>query len=227
MKKTSQVIWGIVLIGIGTVWALNAFGLTDIELFFDGWWTLFIIIPSIVGLFSNHDKMGSLIGLCIGVFLLLCCQDVIGFGMMWKLLFPVIIVIVGIKLIVGSVWNANRIESLKQIQTENGNVVSKATVFSGDILNFSGEVFQGARLNAVFGGLDCDLRGAQIDQDCLIDASAIFGGIDIYVPANVNVSVSSNSFLGGVANKAPDFHDENAPTVYIRGNCVFGGVDVK
>ena len=61
-------------------------------------------------LFSNHDKMGNIIGLCIGVFLLLCCQDIIGFGMMWKLLFPVIIVLVGIKLIVGSLWNANRIE---------------------------------------------------------------------------------------------------------------------
>lgn len=33
-EKTSQVIWGIVLIGIGMVWALNALGLTDIDLFF-------------------------------------------------------------------------------------------------------------------------------------------------------------------------------------------------
>ncbi len=227
MKKTNQVIWGIVLIGIGTVWALNAFGLTDIDLFFDGWWTLFIIIPSIVGLFSNHDKTGNIIGLCIGVFLLLCCQDIMDFGMIWKLAIPVIIVIFGIKMIVGSLWNANSIENLKQIQTESGNVVSKATVFSGETLDFSGEVFQGAQLNAVFGGLKCDLRRAQIDQDCLIDASAIFGGVDIYVPTNVNVKVSSNSVFGGVTNKAPCFHDENAPTIYIKGNCMFGGVDVK
>ena len=113
------------------------------------------------------------------------------------------------------------------IQTENGNVVSKATVLSGETLDFSGEVFQGAQLNAVFGGLKCDLRRAQINQDCLIDASAIFGGIDIYVPTNVNVKVSSNSVFGGVTNKAPYFHDENAPTIYIKGNCMFGGVDVK
>lgn len=30
---------------------MNAFGITDIELFFDGWWTLFIIVPCLVGIY--------------------------------------------------------------------------------------------------------------------------------------------------------------------------------
>ena len=70
-------------------------------------------------------------------------------------------------------------------------------------------------------------RRAQIDQDCLIEASAVFGGIDIYVPTNVNVKVSSDSVFGGVSNKAPYFRDANAPTIYIKGSCMFGGVDIK
>ena len=44
MKKTGKIIWGVAFIAAGIVFALNAFGITHIELFFDGWWTLFIIV---------------------------------------------------------------------------------------------------------------------------------------------------------------------------------------
>ena len=79
----------------------------------------------------------------------------------------------------------------------------------------------------MFGGVDCDLRGAIIEQDCVINASAVFGGIDILVPGNVNVKVSSNSIFGGVSNKTMGYRNESAPTLYIKGNCLFGGVEIK
>ena len=46
MKKAGNILWGIVLIVIGVIFALNALDITSIDIFFDGWWTLFIIIPS-------------------------------------------------------------------------------------------------------------------------------------------------------------------------------------
>ena len=98
MKKVNQALWGVILIGIGLILGLNAFGITHIELFFDGWWTLFIIVPCAIGLVTSHDKTGSLIGLCIGVFLLLCCQDILGRGMLWKLAFPVFLLLLGVQL---------------------------------------------------------------------------------------------------------------------------------
>ena len=70
-KKVSNIIWGLLFIVIGTIFALNALEITDIDIFFDGWWTLFIIIPCAVGLITERDKTGNLIGLAIGVFLLL------------------------------------------------------------------------------------------------------------------------------------------------------------
>ena len=67
MKKTESVLWGIVLIIIGIIVGGNTFGITDINIFFDGWWTLFIIVPSFIGLFNDNDKTGSIIGLLIGI----------------------------------------------------------------------------------------------------------------------------------------------------------------
>lgn len=67
MKKFGNVLWGIVLISIGLIMGGNALGITNINIFFDGWWTLFIIIPSFIGLFNDDEKTGNLVGLLIGV----------------------------------------------------------------------------------------------------------------------------------------------------------------
>lgn len=227
MKRSNQIIWGIILVLIGLLLGINALGIADINLFFDGWWTLFIIVPCAVGLFSGKDVTGNLIGIGIGAFLLLCCQDILDFGMLWKLVFPAIIVLFGVKMIFGNRFDRASSQVIKRLQSSNGQVPFGTAVFSGEKMTFSGEEFHGAELNAVFGGVECDLRNAIIGQDCVIQASAIFGGIDIYVPTNVNIKVSSNSIFGGVSNKTANFHDELAPTLYIKCNCMFGGVDIK
>ena len=103
MKKLNGIVWGIVLVAAGVLLGLNAFGITDIDIFFDGWWTLFIIVPCAVGLVTDRNKFGSLIGICVGVFLLLCCRDVLDFSMVWKLLVPIIVVLIGLKLIIGGI----------------------------------------------------------------------------------------------------------------------------
>ena len=101
------------------------------------------------------------------------------------------------------------------------------SVFSGQDINFDGELFKGATLCTSFGGINCDLRHAFFDGDTLIKCEAIFGGIDIYVPKDIKVKVRSSSAFGGVSNKSVFEGDENAPTLYVDATCVFGGVDIK
>ena len=225
MKKTGSVLWGIVLIAAGVVLALNVFNITDIDIFFDGWWTLFIIVPCAIGLFTEREKTGNIIGIAIGVFLLLCCQDILSFSMFWKLLVPAIIVIVGLKMVITGLFGNKANEIMKKLRAEGKIPKSDCAVFSGCEVNYDGEMFEGAELTAVFGGVDCDLRNAIIEKDCAIQVSAIFGGIDIFVPAGINVKVNSNSIFGGVSNKTA-VH-QNAPTIYVTGTCMFGGVEIK
>lgn len=227
MKKSSNIIWGIVLVIIGGIFTLNALEITNIDLFFDGWWTLFIIIPSFVGLFTSHDKTGCLIGLSVGTFLLLCFQGILSFDMLWKLALPVIIVIIGIRMILTGIFGPRGADVLKNLNSKSVNFKNSTATFSEANLNFCGEVFSGAELNAVFGGVKCDLREAVIDQDCVINCSAIFGGVDIFVPENVNVKIYSNSIFGGVSDKRRNKSKNNPYTVYINSTCMFGGVDIR
>ena len=225
MKNISSVIWGIVLIVAGALFGLNALNITNIDIFFDGWWTLFIIVPCAVGLFTEREKTGNIIGIAIGVFLLLCCQDILSFSMLWKLLVPAIIVIVGLKMVFTGLFGNKANEIIAKIKQDGGETKVGCATFSECKLNYDGEVFEGAELTAPFGGVKCDLRNAIIEKDCAIQVSAIFGGIDILVPDNINVKVSSNCIFGGISNKTSVHKD--VPTIYISGTCMFGGVEIK
>ena len=227
MKKISKILWGAVLIAIGVIFSLNAFGITDIKVFFDGWWTLFIIVPCFIGIFTDREKTGNIIGLLIGLFLLLCCQNVLSFGMLWKLAIPAVIVIIGLKLILGGLFGEKAVKMISESRQNGDNIKIGCATFSGQDMNFDGEVFSGAELTAVFGGVECDLRTAIIKKDCAITASAIFGGIDIYVPDYVNVKINSNSIFGGVSGKNKRPPIQGGVTLYINATCIFGGIDIK
>jgi predicted membrane protein len=222
MKKLNRVIWGIVLAAVGVLFALNALEITKIDIFFDGWWTLFILIPSFVGLFTEREKTGNIIGILVGAFLLLCSRDILDFSMLWKLLLPAIIFLIGIKMVFGALFEKK--PASLPATPENGPVIASA-IFGGRDLNYNGQVFEGGNVTAIFGGVDCNLKNAIIEKDCFIRATAIFGGIDILVPANVNVVVSSVSIFGGISNETPVQPD--VPTIYMKGFCLFGGVDIK
>jgi predicted membrane protein len=225
MKKNKGILWGIILVVVGLLWALNALNVTEIDLFFDGWWTLFIIVPCVVGLFTERDKTGNIIGILIGVFLLLCAQNVWSWSLLWELLVPMILVIVGVKMVIGAIRGNKANEVLKKQKEEGKTPRTACAVFSGGDMAVDGDVFDGAELTAVFGGVKCDLRKAVIDHDCAIEVSAVFGGIDILVPDHINVRVNSAGLFGGISNKTPARKD--VPTLYISGICLFGGVDIK
>lgn len=215
------------LVAAGVLLGLNAFGITDIDIFFDGWWTLFIIVPCAVGLITDRDKFGSLIGICVGVFLLLCCRDVLDFSMVWKLLVPIIVVLIGLKLIIGGIVGDRSSEVFKRIRESGGTPKNGTAVFSGSDIGFSGEVFEGARLTAVFGGVDCDLRGAVIEKDCVIDAAAVFGGITVTVPEGLNVIIRPTTMFGGVSDDRANKVSSGGPTLYINATGIFGGVGIE
>ncbi len=225
MKNLKRTIWGIILVLAAIIIALNSFNIIDFDLFFDGWWTLFIIIPSFVGLIENKNKGGSVFGLLFGIFLLLCARDILEFDMIWKLLVPAFVAYIGFKMIFSSFRKNKTDRIIKEIKRDGRDLQNGFAVFCGTELSFDNAVFDGADLTAVFGGIDCDLRGAIIDRDCVIKVCCVFGGIDIKVPDNVKVVTNAAAIFGGIDVLKSNSTAEH--TLYIEGLCTFGGVDVK
>ena len=226
MNNIKNILWGIILVIIGVIIGLNTIGITDIDIFFDGWWTLVIIVPCFIGLFTNKDKTGNIIGLLVGVILLLGMQNIIDFNLIWKLLLPSIIVIIGLSLIFKNTFNSKINNEIKKLNNKNTKDNEYCATFSGQRIDFPNEEFKGATLNSVFGSITCDLREAKIKEDVVINASSVFGGIDIIVPDDVNIKIKSNPIFGGVNNKKKNNEDKKY-TIYVNASCLFGGVDIK
>lgn len=217
MKK-NNIIWGLILIILGLLIGLNKLDIINFNLFFNGWWSLFIIIPCFIGLFSSNDKLGNLIGLIIGTLLLLGSNDIIDYNMIWSLLFPIILVMIGISILLKN-------SSIPKKINTNDNI-EYFSAFSGQKIKIDNE-FSGSNINAIFGGVTLDLVDAKINKDIVINACSVFGGIDIIVNNNVNVVIKSNSLFGGCSDKRKNITKDNKYTIYINCSCLFGGVDIK
>ncbi len=227
MKKFGNILWGLVFIAIGLILGLNAMGITHINIFFDGWWTLFIIVPCFIGLFKDDEKTGNIVGLLLGIALLLCCQGILNFEIMWKLLIPSILIVVGLCFIFKDIVGGKVTEEIKKLNANKKNDTEYCATFAGQNINFENQEFTGATLSAIFGGVKCNLRGAKINADQVINCTSIFGGIDIFVPTNVQVKIKSTPIFGGVSDKSLHTAHPQAPTIYINATCIFGGVDIK
>lgn len=226
MKDYTKYIIGFLLIFIGLILGLNAFGITNINLFFSGWWTLFIIIPSLVGLINDKEKTSSLIFLIIGVWLFLVERDLIEYELLIKLLLPVILISIGLLLVFKDVLSINGKE-IKKINANNKESNNYIAVFGSQDLKFEDEKVENLDLKSLFGGIKLDLRDAKIEKDIVINTLSVFGGIDIYVPDDVKVKVSSTPFFGGVEVKRKKQSSKKEITIYLNSVCIFGGVDVK
>ena len=228
MKKVSAIMWGLVLVALGVILGGNALGWFDINIFFKGWWTLFIIVPCAISLITHpREWVGDLIGILIGVSLLLACQDVISFKDLWKLLLPAIIILIGLSMIFRNLFSQKFDKATAKLNEKFNKDDESGAVFGGTNINMAGKEFKGKNLSAVFGAVKLDLRDAKIKEDVIINATAVFGGVDILVPDNVVVETKSNSFFGGVSNKTNLKPKDKAPTIYINGMALFGGIEVK
>ncbi|MBR3791295.1 MAG: hypothetical protein IKK18_01210 [Clostridia bacterium] len=219
MKKLTGIIIGAVLIACGVIYILGAFGITDVNVSLDGWWTLFIIIPCLNGLFTSKDKFGNFIGLAVGVLLLLAAQNVFEYDMIWKIIVPLIIIMIGIKLIVKTVSPKTNPD-----KTQNENMAA----FSSQNFDYTDEEIVVAKIGAVFGGAKCNLLDSKIKDGSQLDLFCAFGGADIFVPENVNIKINTFCLFGGISDKRviKETNKDNV-TLTINGFCIFGGADIK
>jgi len=214
MKNKASLFWGVVLIIVGVLFLGNNLDWWSINIFFDGWWSLFIIVPSIYGLIDSNSRGSSVISLALGILLLLAAQDIIDWSMIWKILVPIIIIVIGFTLIFG-------MRSKRKIDK---NAREYVAVFAG-VEEKIKEIVSDFKVVSIFGGVDLDLRKAEIKKDLYIEALTIFGGIDIKLPDNVKVKCEGVPIFGGVENRYSENAEEGI-TITIHYTCVFGGIDI-
>ena len=219
--KIGNFLWGMVIIAIGVILGLNALGIADIDIFFDGWWTLFIIIPSFIGLITEKDKEASFIFLVVGVVLLLACNDLISFEIIGKLALPVILILIGIHIIFKDRTTKEVKAAISKSSTNDGKTF--CATFKEDIIKADKE-FEPVMLEAIFGSIRYDMSEVVIKKEAVIKVSSIFGTVKVLAPKGVNVKYRSSGLFKDHICKVKNEDAKN--TLYIDAYSLFGSVIV-
>ena len=111
--------------------------------------------------------------------------------------------------------------------------VNEYALFGGVERRVTVSNFRGGNVTAIFGGVELDFRGADIEgEEAVIYVEAVFGGIEIVVPERWNVAFEVQSVFAGYSDETrqplPDaVRSSPQKTLMLHGRATFGGITVK
>jgi hypothetical protein len=166
-------------------------------------------------------------------------------GDMWKVIWPVMLIFLGLSFLLRRApWHSNLPPGGPGVSGGgigggpsnpaggSADSLDEATVFGGVNRRIDSQDFEGGHLSSVFGGIEIDLRKANTKRDeIVIEADAVFGGIELMVPEHWKVTVQGAGIFGGYDDQtrpSPAMSaDEKRPHLIVTGSAVFGGVSVR
>lgn len=238
MKTTSsqiRILVGFLLLIAGASFLLQELGLLNFSLgnLISTWWPIAVIAVGIVVLFNNpHSFLFPLLVIFAGILLQFRQLDILTFNI-WNLIWPAAIVAFGLSLMfersnkqARKLKNSKHTDDPNAPKINNDDTVSVLAIFSGAEVKNTSDHFQGGNASSAFGAFEIDLRDATLKEAATLDVFTMFGGGEIIVPEGWRIETNGLPIFGGWENKTRKPKDKNAPTLLIRGTCLFGGVSI-
>lgn len=159
----------------------------------------------------------------IGTFLLLATLDVITWATFGSLIWPTILILIGVSIIL------HRGETNRSFEATSGSQMNVFSTFSEQNRKVTSVDFKNAEVTAIFGGSKLDLREASISQPpAYIQTTTMFGGVEIFVPSDWDVRINTVAFFGGSSDKRREVTPQkDIPDLVVTGTIFFGGLDIK
>jgi hypothetical protein len=105
--------------------------------------------------------------------------------------------------------------------------VTLMAVFDGVKLRSEAKAFRGGSMLAWYGGVEADLREAQLAPDARLSVTALFGGIALRVPPEWRIEKDIRAIAGGFDISGSDPDDLEAPVLRLEGRALCGGIAVS
>lgn len=224
----SSFAWGGVVLFVGVVLLLDHMGVISAA----GLWRFWPMILVLAGIVNLLDECKRIWGVCLliaGVLLQLGQFGIV--HVTWALLWPILIIGVGLSLMWGSIRARKSIDERGDVVTGPGTL-NELAIFSGVEKRIMGKNFRGGRLVAIFGGIEIDMWQAEMEGDtAILHVDAIFGGVELRVPDTWLVSSEGQGVFGGYSDsthlRPPTDSNETRKTLVVRGMAMFGGVEIR
>lgn len=228
MKKSSLIraFLSIVVVALGGVLLLKNLDIINIswDIFWGTVWAAGFVLSGLVNIFNYRNKTAWIWGL-----LLVAIGVLIGFNSygivdvsIWKVFWPVVLIAAGLAMMFNT--SPKGVKRSKKLNKDNaGN--EKIACFWGEEDAVKGD-YTGGSLVAIFGGVDLDLRQAKIKDGSVIEIFTFCGGVNITLPDDVIIENEVRGFLGGTDDKTLS-KDSAKKTLYLKGECILGGLEIK
>lgn len=217
-RPLPQPLLGVLVVAVGVAALLDELDVVEVSLgdLVSTWWPLAVIGVGVAALATvPRAWVGPAAILTVGVLLQLGELGLLDVSL-WGLLWPIAIILVGISLIT----------RLGPPGTDDA-VVSCAVIWWGAERRSTSRAFRGGSLTAVMGGIDLDLRQADIVGRAEIAVFTLWGGVEIKVPPTWRVTVTGLPVLGGWENKTTSPPDPDAPELVVHVTAIMGGTEVR
>ncbi len=152
----------------------------------------------------------------------------------WPVLCAALLGSIGLDMIFGKhaklKKNAKKNNSFTEVEggyVSGDEVVLNAGIFNGYKKTVSSDDFKKASVFAKFSGVEISFDDAVIQGGtAVIDLDVAFSGVELYIPKSWTVVNETDCMFGGFEEHRSQYNGEEGPTVTIRGNVRFSGVEV-
>lgn len=221
LRITPRLIIGLGILTLGLLWTLDNLNYLNADHFIRYWPVILIAVGAVQLADRRRVRGGPVVLIVIGVLLLADNLHFIDFDL--GDLIPIAIAVWGAKL----VWDALGRRTARPVTGDSDSTVHAFAMMAGVRRQSTSREFRGGDVNAIMGGVDLDLRNADIlpGQEVIIDALAFWGGVEIKVPPHWKV-------VGDVLPIMASFEDKTSgtgtgPTLIVRGTALMGAIEVK
>lgn len=219
---------GMIFLLIGAFLFLRSLDL-DLPVWIFSWQSLLIFIGALMLIYSQFRNWGGLIMILVGSIFFVKEYITLSYDVT-RFIWPAIFTVVGLALILGKRQESTmKDRRILPPNTTGDDYINSSVIFSGENRVVVSKQFKGGKAVAIFGGADFNMIQADFQGRIEFDATCIFGGIELIVPANWDVRLDVQTIMGGVEDKRPvELLANNSDKIFvIKGICVFGGIEIK
>lgn len=209
--------WPLILIILGLDWMIAAFRMSSAaggrKVIFSSGRFFSGLVVFLIGAFNLARKFGYL--------------EQIGPELLWSILFAVLLIFAGFHLIRGRVLSGSGGGRLAFLGGLNVGASTPWKLESGSYFAF-------------MGGIEMDLTRAELPEgETIIDLTAVMGGINVKIPADLAVVYEGTAILGGIAfkdqadggiiaaHRVGEIEEGVGKFLRIQARSFMGGIDIK
>jgi len=226
---------GIIIALIGVLILMDNMGI-HIASHLYRFWPLILILAGAWNLATQSGKVIGGILVLVGILFQLDALGIAHFS--WGELWPLAIIGVGV-LVLWSSLRARDISSTPggkpgESESDPRTTLNEVAIFGGIERRITTKDFRGGFVQAVFGGVELDLRDADMQEDEVkLEINAVFGGVELRVPEAWQVVSRGHAIFGGFVDGTRNYQrpenltESKRKLLILTGAAVFGGVEIK